>query len=174
MAPSNAHLRDLAAFADGMRCAYCQVPTAATIEHVNPRAKGGESYLTNLVLACPLCNSRKSTGDAEEFRASGRWRLEYPDDLPADLREMLRTYFGWESGMPYLRTGSPHARLRIKQNFCLLEIRPGKGYDWEIVNLGSANHPAVSKAAYDFLKRHFTPAEPKKYQRPGKPGFPAP
>ena len=51
------------------RCHYCQVetktsvdagPLRRTVDHVIPRKFGGEDELSNLVLACQSCNSRKS------------------------------------------------------------------------------------------------------------------
>jgi len=153
---NNAPLRNLAASMseNGMRCDYCGVPSAATIEHVAPRKHGGRSDLKNIVLACPYCNTRKSTMAADDFRQSDRWQMEYPDDLPGTVPEMLAKYFGWESTMPHLRTGSPHSRLRLAKGYCLLEVRPGRKYPWETFTLGSIDNPGVAKASYDFLKRH--------------------
>jgi hypothetical protein len=50
-------------FAD--RCAYCQTDERLTathfeIEHINPRAAGGETAFENLCLSCPMCNRYKS------------------------------------------------------------------------------------------------------------------
>lgn len=50
-------------FAD--RCAYCRTAEHLTatqfeIEHIDPRAAGGETELANLCLACPMCNRFKS------------------------------------------------------------------------------------------------------------------
>ncbi len=47
-------------------CAYCGTAESLTVaifevEHIVPRAKGGETTLTNLCLACPSCNRYKST-----------------------------------------------------------------------------------------------------------------
>ena len=47
------------------RCEYCRMHQAlqgATfhVEHIVPRAKGGETNLANLALACPGCNLRKA------------------------------------------------------------------------------------------------------------------
>lgn len=47
----------------GYRCAYCGVrPRRLTQDHITPVAKGGAHTLQNVVPACALCNSRKSTG----------------------------------------------------------------------------------------------------------------
>jgi hypothetical protein len=47
------------------RCAYCQTAESFTathfeIEHIIPRAAGGETALANLCLSCPMCNRYKS------------------------------------------------------------------------------------------------------------------
>lgn len=47
------------------RCGYCQTAEALTadifeIEHIVPRAVGGETVFENLCLACPSCNRYKS------------------------------------------------------------------------------------------------------------------
>ncbi len=47
---------------DANRCQYCghYFPTSElSLDHVNPRAQGGESSWTNLVCACTRCNARK-------------------------------------------------------------------------------------------------------------------
>ena len=170
MSKNPAHLRSLAAqMSDkGMRCDYCGVPTLATIEHVHPQAAGGRSKMHNLVLACPYCNTRKSTTDAEVFRASGKWKLRHPP-LPATVQEMLAMYFGWPDANAIaddsnqVLTNSPHARFEIREqdDAALILIRPGRKYDWHLTNLGSLSNPKVVAAAYDFLARHYTPVEPK-------------
>lgn len=38
------------------------------VDHVIPRSQGGGSELSNLVLACVSCNSRKGSMSAERFR----------------------------------------------------------------------------------------------------------
>jgi 5-methylcytosine-specific restriction endonuclease McrA len=43
---------------DSGRCQYCGVP-AESIDHVVPRAKGGEHVWENVVAACRPCNTRK-------------------------------------------------------------------------------------------------------------------
>lgn len=47
---------------DNFQCQYCGVKPSKeelTIDHVNPRSRGGISEWENVVLACQRCNSRK-------------------------------------------------------------------------------------------------------------------
>lgn len=48
----------------GSRCAYCQLSQAGQkatfhVDHVHPRAAGGETTSDNLALACVSCSLRK-------------------------------------------------------------------------------------------------------------------
>ena len=45
-------------------CEYCRtpadcVPGSFAIEHIKPKAKGGQTTLRNLALSCPACNGHK-------------------------------------------------------------------------------------------------------------------
>ncbi len=45
---------------DGHRCQYCnRSDVALTVDHVVPRARGGEDSWENLVCACVRCNNKK-------------------------------------------------------------------------------------------------------------------
>lgn len=44
---------------DGWSCQYCAATGELTIDHVIPRAKGGESTWDNVVACCAPCNRRK-------------------------------------------------------------------------------------------------------------------
>ena len=47
---------------DGYRCVYCgevYEPEELTIDHVQPRVRGGDGSLGNVVTACKACNTRK-------------------------------------------------------------------------------------------------------------------
>ena len=53
-----------------IECHYChQMVTLreATVDHKQPRAKGGGNGLDNIVLSCFSCNQRKGTTPYEEF-----------------------------------------------------------------------------------------------------------
>ncbi|MFH1197668.1 MAG: HNH endonuclease [bacterium] len=52
---------------DGHKCAYCgRGDLPLTIDHVIPRARGGEDSWENLVAACLKCNNKKSDRTPEE------------------------------------------------------------------------------------------------------------
>ncbi len=55
---------------DGGRCAYCGA-TAATIDHIIPRSRGGSHEWTNVVSACHRCNHIKADRPISELG----WRL---------------------------------------------------------------------------------------------------
>ncbi|WP_217924743.1 HNH endonuclease [Miltoncostaea oceani] len=151
-------LRSIVAARDGMRCIYCKVPTAATLEHVDARSRHGGHHAENLRLACPSCNSRKRDEEINTWMAREGWRLPAPPPLPATVSEMVRTlYIPTFKAPGYANSGSTNSRLRIDdQRVCLLEVRPGRPYPWEIIRLGLEDHPRVVLGSYDFLRRHNT------------------
>jgi 5-methylcytosine-specific restriction endonuclease McrA len=52
----------------GHKCAYCGVmQSALQIEHIIPRARGGNNRVSNLTLACEKCNQKKGSRTAGEF-----------------------------------------------------------------------------------------------------------
>jgi HNH endonuclease len=55
---------------DGFRCVYCGIPFAAdelTIDHVEPRVKGGDTSEGNTVTCCRPCNAAKGGEAAWSF-----------------------------------------------------------------------------------------------------------
>jgi len=55
---------------DNYSCAYCKKRCKAedlTIDHVNPRSKGGKTNFDNCVTACFDCNNKKSNFTLEEI-----------------------------------------------------------------------------------------------------------
>ena len=71
-------------------CAYCQTLEALTvtifeIEHIVPRAAGGETLFDNLCLACPSCNRFKS----DRVTGSNEVRLFHPQ------QDVWSEHFGW-------------------------------------------------------------------------------
>lgn len=53
-------------------CYWCRAKCADEfhVDHYQPLSKGGEHRISNLVIACPRCNLRKSAKDPYEFAAS--------------------------------------------------------------------------------------------------------
>jgi len=67
---------------DKMTCQYCGKQPGSeelTIDHVVPRAQGGQSTWTNCVLACIACNSKK----ADRTPAQARMKLRKEPERPA-------------------------------------------------------------------------------------------
>lgn len=162
-------LRAIVARRDGMRCVYCKVPTAATLEHVNPRSVSHDHSADNLRLACPLCNSTKGDEDIASWTARKGWLLDPPPALPGSVTAMLRDMYepGYTGG--YYTTGSTNSRVHVARGRCTLEVRPGRGYPWERVILGAEDHPLVVRATYDFLRRHYARRVGEKRRRtPGR------
>ena len=58
---------------DHYSCQYCGARThSLTLDHVNPRSRGGEHTWTNLVTACPECNVKKGGRSLQEARMNLR------------------------------------------------------------------------------------------------------
>jgi hypothetical protein len=68
---------------DAYRCVYCAgvfPPEQLSLDHVQPRMRGGDNSEGNLVTACRACNTRKGSEAAWAFLA----------DLPAERANFLR------------------------------------------------------------------------------------
>lgn len=57
------------------RCAYCDeiLGRNATLDHIIPRSKGGETIATNLVACCLSCNSHKSSHPVFDWYKERAW-----------------------------------------------------------------------------------------------------
>ena len=65
-------LRERVLRRDGMSCVYCAGAFPAeqlTLDHVQPRMRGGDNSEGNLVSACRACNARKAGAPAWAFLA---------------------------------------------------------------------------------------------------------
>ncbi len=61
-------LRAMAFARDGHRCGYCGCTEGPfEVDHVKPRAQGGEDVLENVVIACAPCNRSKRDRDPEQW-----------------------------------------------------------------------------------------------------------
>ena len=67
---------------DNWTCQYCGVksknPKKLTIDHVYPKCKGGGTQWTNLVTACPKCNSKKSNKTLKEWGVKLKTKPQRP------------------------------------------------------------------------------------------------
>ena len=62
---------------DEYRCVYCGErfePDLLTVDHVQPRMRGGDRSGGNLVTACGACNARKGAGPGVPPKAKGYTR----------------------------------------------------------------------------------------------------
>jgi 5-methylcytosine-specific restriction endonuclease McrA len=76
-------LRERILARDGGRCVYCAEvlpPDRLSLDHVQPRLRGGDGSEGNLVTACRSCNARKGAQPAWSWLA----------DLPAERENFLR------------------------------------------------------------------------------------
>lgn len=54
---------------DGYKCAYCgRGDLPLTVDHIVPKARGGDDIWENLISACTNCNNRKGDRTPEEAR----------------------------------------------------------------------------------------------------------
>ena len=77
---------------DAHRCAYCGGP-ANTIDHVQPRSRGGADSWENLVACCLRCNNKKGDRTLAEMN----WTLRIRPRAPHGTSWMVR---GIESALP--------------------------------------------------------------------------
>ena len=75
---------------DNHTCQYCGARSSRlTIDHVMPRARGGEHSWSNLVTACPACNVRKGGRTLHE----AHMMLQHPVSEPhASARFLFAMY----------------------------------------------------------------------------------
>lgn len=65
---------------DRFRCAYCGevfAPEALTVDHVQPRQRGGDRSGGNLVTACRPCNTAKAGRRLSEYLRENPTALEH-------------------------------------------------------------------------------------------------
>ena len=53
---------------DGHQCGYCGSTRDLTIDHIQPRSRGGRNTWTNLVTCCSKCNLKKGNKTPEEVK----------------------------------------------------------------------------------------------------------
>jgi 5-methylcytosine-specific restriction endonuclease McrA len=77
---------------DAHRCAYCGA-SASTIDHVQPRSRGGKDSWENLVACCLKCNNLKGDKTPQEMN----WTLLFAPKAPHGVSWLVR---GIEREMP--------------------------------------------------------------------------
>ena len=84
---------------DGHRCQYCGSRERLTLDHVQPKSRGGQDAWENLVAACSRCNNRKGNRTPEEAGMTLRRRPFRPSHVM-----FIRDYIGLldEAWKPYL------------------------------------------------------------------------
>lgn len=83
---------------DHGKCQYCgnRVPrNETTYDHVTPRAQGGQTTWTNIVISCIGCNQKKGGRTPQQASMKLRSRPVKPKKLP-DMRITVT----WRPGMP--------------------------------------------------------------------------
>jgi 5-methylcytosine-specific restriction endonuclease McrA len=80
---------------DGQRCGYCG-GAATTIDHVQPRSRGGEDSWENLVACCLRCNNKKGDRTPHEMGWSLRVHPRPPYGTSWLVRGVERALPQWE------------------------------------------------------------------------------
>lgn len=70
---------------DGWKCAYCN-KTANTIDHIQPKSKGGADSWENLVACCLACNNKKGDKTLSELG----WHLSLTPKMPTGAGWLIR------------------------------------------------------------------------------------
>jgi hypothetical protein len=109
---------------DCCRCVYCGADLTpgrgAHLDHLEPRARGGEDLVVNLVLSCDSCNSARQDMSLEQWAAYAQAARKVrfsPEDVraiastpcPAELAGRGRAW----TGCPISRGGSHDPKKRF-------------------------------------------------------------
>ncbi|MFB2582456.1 HNH endonuclease [Herbiconiux sp. P15] len=81
---------------DGQRCGYCG-GAASTIDHVQPRSRGGKDTWENLVACCLRCNNIKSDRTPEEMGWSLRVSPRMPHQSGWSIKGAEKAEPQWET-----------------------------------------------------------------------------
>jgi 5-methylcytosine-specific restriction endonuclease McrA len=80
---------------DGHRCGYCG-GSAATIDHIQPRSRGGADSWENLVACCLRCNNIKGDRTPQEMGWTLRYKPRAPHGSHWLVRGVERAQPDWE------------------------------------------------------------------------------
>ena len=64
---------------DGHQCMYCPSTKKLTLDHVQPKSKGGKNSWTNLVACCAKCNTKKDNMTLKESGMKLRFEPYAPE-----------------------------------------------------------------------------------------------
>ena len=70
---------------DGWKCAYCG-KAATTVDHVQPKSKGGADTWENMVACCLKCNNQKGDKPLSEIG----WQLQVAPKMPTGAGWLIR------------------------------------------------------------------------------------
>ena len=88
---------------DGYQCQYCGTNKELTLDHVVPKAKGGDTSWGNLVTACKQCNSRK--GDYSPGEAGLKLRVQpFRPSYVIFIRDL--SGYSYKEWLPFLNVKS--------------------------------------------------------------------
>jgi len=80
---------------DNHECAYCDKRKGTTVDHIVPRAKGGQHRWENVVAACRPCNGAKADKTLEDWGRELRFQPYVPTGtmwLLMGLKEQSETW----------------------------------------------------------------------------------
>lgn len=94
-------------------CEYCRsqarvATTGFSIEHINPKVRGGDDDLDNLALACQGCNNHKFDKIEARDPISGTWVPLYNP-----RRDAWRAHFAWSDDYTLMIGLTPMGRATI-------------------------------------------------------------
>lgn len=131
----SADLRERLLAADDHQCAYCQTSAfnsgqPMTVEHINPRAQGGETVFKNLCFACRRCNEFKSDAINAIDPLTGN-----STELFNPRQDVWKEHFQWDvTGIRLLgQTGKGRATivaLKMNNEVILAARRRWAGAGW--------------------------------------------
>lgn len=121
------------------RCEYCRSPArvsmqAFSVEHIIPRARGGETTAENLALACQGCNNHKYDKVEARDPAGGEVvALFHP------RRDRFAEHFAWSDDFTSLVGMSPKGRATV----AALRLNREGVVNLRRALLGMGEHPPV-------------------------------
>jgi hypothetical protein len=80
---------------DFFKCSYCGQPgdnSTLTVDHIIPRAKGGDNSHGNLTTACLMCNSKKSDLEVNEFITKNFLESKISENLKSKIRTLNTSF----------------------------------------------------------------------------------